>query len=365
MGVFLKLKMRLHIASLIFLLLIQQSWTMTGIRERIKYNLNIWVQAAAHCAESRYGDDPEHVQADQCIRCWATVGDWSNPDNSRRGQECLLKYEPDFPQMCQDKFKTYDEYPTIENRDAVDDCWEESYLRTIGKKCLESTKSLTKRSIGDQDLNLNMAGLCLLRHLSDNMKYAKKKVFGEEPEPFGGDFQHLIESVFEEARCEHANAGNIDRRQECNSCFNHVRNKIVKIDQRGWKLEDTKKISALWMFCSDNYLAPIYSDCFKNIDSYFKVLDDKPVNFESLQDKWTEMQGCQMLKQSDHFFEPCKDRWASDVDEIDGLMSYINCSQNLTMQWVTERRPEAAEKMFYFITMGGDPMPQWDLEDML
>ena len=118
------------------------------------------------------------------------------------------------------------EYPTIENRDAVDDCWEESYLRTIGKKCLESTKSLTKRSIGDQDLNLNMAGLCLLRHLSDNMKYAKKKVFGEEPEPFGGDFQHLIESVFEEARCEHANAGNIDRRQECNSCFNHVRNKV-------------------------------------------------------------------------------------------------------------------------------------------
>ena len=35
------------------------------------------------------------------------------------------------------------------------------------------------------------------------------------------------------------------------------------------------------------------------------------------------------------------------------------------MQWVTERRPEAAEKMFYFITLGGDPWPQWDLEDML
>merc|ERR1712029_144522 len=174
-------------------------------------------------------------------------------------------------------------------------------------KCLESTKSLTKRSIGDQDLNLNMAGLCLLRHLSDNMKYAKKKVFGEEPEPFGGDFQHLIESVFEGARCEHANAGNIDRRQECNSCFKHI-------------------------------------------DNYFKILDEKPLNLESLQDKWTEMQGCQMLKQSEHFFEPCKDRWAFDVDEINGLMSYINCSQNLTMQWVTGRRPEAAEKMFYFIT---------------
>ena len=152
-----------------------------------------------------------------------------------------MKYEPDFPQMCQEKFKTYDvkternttfvtllayfqEYPTIENRDAVDDCWEESYLRTIGKKCLESTKS--KRPGVDKDSIMHLTGLCLLEHLSENMKYSKMKVFGEEPHPLGGEFEHLIDSIFEEARCEHANAENIERRQECNSCFDHVRNKV-------------------------------------------------------------------------------------------------------------------------------------------
>jgi len=361
--------MRLHIAALIFSVFMHQSLALTSVQDRIKYNLKIWVQAAAHCAEYRYGDDQDHSQADKCIRCWATVGDWSSPDNSRRGQECLMKYEPDFPQMCQEKFKIYDDFPTIENRDAVDDCWEESYLRTIGKKCYESTKSLTKRSIGDQDFNMNLAGLCLLQHLSDNMNYAKLKVFGEETSPLGGDFQQMIDSVFEEARCEHANADSMDRRQECNSCFNHVRNKIVKIkSQRYPNLQDMKKISALWMFCADNYLAPVYSDCFQNIDEFFQYLNDmineKPLNLQIIVQKRLEMQGCQMLKQSDHFFKPCKERW-SDAPGIDGLMSYIKCSQNMTMQWVTERRPEAAENMFYFITLGGNPISNLDLEDML
>ena len=107
-------------------------------------------------------------------------------------------------------------------------------MRTIGKKCYESTKSLTKRSIGDQDFNMNLAGLCLLQHLSDNMNYAKLKVFGEETSPLGGDFQHMIDSVFEEARCEHANEGSLDRRQECNSCFNHVRNKVKSYDLKDY-----------------------------------------------------------------------------------------------------------------------------------
>ena len=101
-------------------------------------------------------------------------------------------------------------------------------MRTIGKKCYESTKTFTKRSIGDQDFNINLAGLCLLKHLSDKMNYAKLKVFGEEPSPLGsGDFEQMIASAFEEARCEHANADNMDRRQECNSCFNHLRNKVA------------------------------------------------------------------------------------------------------------------------------------------
>ena len=34
--------------------------------------------------------------------------------------------------------------------------------------------------------------------------------------------QMVVESVFDEGRCIHANEGNNDRIQECTMCFNHV-----------------------------------------------------------------------------------------------------------------------------------------------
>merc|ERR1712227_1001502 len=49
---------------------------------------------------------------------------------------------------------------------------------------------------------------------------------------------------------------------------------------------------------------------------------------------------------------------------VDGLMSYMKCSRNMTMQWVTERRPESADDVLYFMTMGGNPMAQMDMDDM-
>ena len=67
--------------------------------------------------------------------------------------------------------------------------------------------------------------------------------------------------------------------------------------------EDMKKISSVWMFCADNYLAPTYSECFQNIDHFFNVLDQKPQNLQSLSAKWIEMRECQMIKQSEHFLE--------------------------------------------------------------
>ena len=30
-----------------------------------------------------------------------------------------------------------------------------------------------------------------------------------------------------------------------------------------------------------------------------------------------------------YLFQTCKDKWTSDMEEVDGLMSYIKCSQNL------------------------------------
>ena len=34
------------------------------------------------------------------------------------------------------------------------------------------------------------------------------------------------------------------------------------------------------------------------------------------------------------------------------------------MQWVTERRPEDADEVMNFLTMGGNPTPQMDMDDM-
>ena len=78
---------------------------------------------------------------------------------------------------------------------------------------------------------------------------------------------------------------------------------MSKIYKEQKTTEDMKKISSLWMFCADNYLAPAYSECFQNIDNLFKVLDQKPQNLQTLSTKWIEMQECQMLKQSEYFLE--------------------------------------------------------------
>ena len=38
--------------------------------------------------------------------------------------------------------------------------------------------------------------------------------------------QLVVESIFNEGRCIHANEGNINRIQECAMCFNHVVMKV-------------------------------------------------------------------------------------------------------------------------------------------
>ena len=37
----------------------------------------------------------------------------------------------------------------------------------------------------------------------------------------------VIESIFNEGRCLHANEGNMNRIQECNMCFNNILMKVV------------------------------------------------------------------------------------------------------------------------------------------
>merc|ERR1712121_339132 len=99
-----------------------------------------------------------------------------------------------------------------------------------------------------------------------------------------------------------------------------------------WCAKAFKKIPSMWMFCADNYLAPTYNDCFETVDDLFVTIDEG--NLEDWQKMILEMQG------------------------------YMMCSRNMTMQWVTERRPEHADEVMYFLTMGGNPTPQMDMDDM-
>ena len=56
---------------------------------------------------------------------------------------------------------------STENRDAVDECWEEANMRRIADKCADA---------GSHELGM----LCIFKHTSDNMKYAREQVFGEK-----------------------------------------------------------------------------------------------------------------------------------------------------------------------------------------
>ena len=212
------------------------------------------------------------------------------------------------------KYKLFklQENPSIELRDMVNECWEECNMRRIAEKCLETTGGADK----------DVEGLCMFKHMNDNLRYAKLKVYGEEFNPLGDENAQVIESIFEEGRCEHANNGNNDRRQECNMCFNHVMKKSKKMQkhlkEEMHDLDDEadqifhskkimkafKKISSMWMFCADNYLAPTYADCFETVEDLYVALDEG--SMEDWQKKILEMQGCMMLKQSQYYFEVCK-----------------------------------------------------------
>merc|ERR1719468_1213522 len=82
-------------------------------------------------------------KANECRRCWAQVGDW-----------------------------------------ATDAGWEKS------------------------NEDMNMGALCVVQHQTQNLEYAKLKVYGEEKRAVihkPPHYEDMLQSVFEEGYCEHAN----------------------------------------------------------------------------------------------------------------------------------------------------------------
>ena len=94
-------------------------------------------------------------------------------ENYARGVECLNTYEPDYMEMCGEELGAYAADPTHENELAADECWEECNLRRIADKCVAST--------GGEDMDMGM--LCAMKHLSDNNKYARNRIYGDKHNP--------------------------------------------------------------------------------------------------------------------------------------------------------------------------------------
>merc|ERR1711868_275783 len=80
-------------------------------------------------------------------------------------------------------------------------CWEDVYLRSMSELC---------SSLED----MNMGALCVVTHQTQNLEYAKLKVYGEEKRAVihkPSHYEDMLQSVFEEGYCEHANGDNSDR----------------------------------------------------------------------------------------------------------------------------------------------------------
>jgi len=346
--------MRLLLTCVVLALVANQASANTAVKKRVLYNLRIWLRSAAHCAAASTTDgELDHEGAAECRRCWSHVGDWSTEEGAAKGNECLDTYEPEFREMCGEKMSAWEAEQSTENRDAVDECWEEANMRRIAAKCAEA---------GSHELGM----LCIFKHTSDNMKYAREQVFGEKYNILDQPkFEKVIERLFEEGRCEHASGDDVDRKTECNMCFTHVQKKVDKLEALAEKynivqgatwgedaIPEVRKVTAMWMFCANNYLAPVYSDCFDQEAALRTAIDEG--NTEEWTKVITEIGACALLKQSEFYFENCKEG-AGEGKE--GLISYVTCAQNMTKAWTAERRPEVMDYMTDY-WRGGPSYPE-------
>jgi len=316
-----------------------------------------WATVQAHCAEASNTDgsiNPETAM--ECRKCQAGVGDWNTEDGFQRGKACLEKYEPRTVEVCGELFQQYEDsgYDASYTTKMVE-CWENTLMREIAGKCMEAT--------GGEDMNLAL--LCVFNHLTENHQHAEKVLLGssDDTNPMKpSKMQLVVESIFNEGRCIHANEGNTNRIQECAMCFNHVvmkekkmlmkmkfekRHGLEGLDDEEY-FEKGKRIGSMWSACSDVYLAPAYSECTENIDELLQA-DMADWVTEEWRQKQKEVEGCMLVKQSQYYYKDCT---AAGGEGVDGFMNFYSCAQNLTLSWVTDKRPEAIDMMSAFMRGG-------------
>ena len=71
--------------------------------------------------------------------------------------------------VCGDLFQEYEDSGyDVSYTSKMVECWENTYMRDIAGKCMEAT--------GGEDMNLAL--LCVFKHLTDNHKHAETVLLG-------------------------------------------------------------------------------------------------------------------------------------------------------------------------------------------
>merc|ERR1719341_2184241 len=215
-----------HLFLLLVLVTAVSGQASSSVKGRAMAQLEQWASVQAHCAEaSNTQGEINYEAALECKKCQAGVGDWNTPDGFQRGKACLETWEPKTLEVCGDLFQQYEDSGyDASNVEKMVECWENTYRRAMAAKCLEAT--------GGEDMNLAL--LCVSKHLTDNHKHTEKVLFGSSDEdPMKPSKMELVvQSIFNEGRCLHANEGNTNRIQECTLCFNHVHMNEKKLSMK-------------------------------------------------------------------------------------------------------------------------------------
>merc|ERR1712168_186711 len=287
-----------------------------------------------------------------CKKCFSGVGNWFTTDGLERGMACLEEFEPKTLESCGEMMNKLPEN-NFDLREAqkIQVCWENVHLRNIGEKCLK----------GGAGKDMVLASLCVMNHLRLDHHYAEQVILGETPEEQGdptkpSKLQRVLESLFVEGRCIHANEGNDPRIAECVTCFNKVmpmeQEEEEMMEMKSDKDEEhhLKKVWSQYAACANVFLAPAYHDCMEQMD---EILEDSIDDWRSAagKAKIDQLQACLILKQSNYLWKDCI---SAAGEGIDGLMTFRECARNTTISWVASRRPQALDMVELFMKGHGN-----------
>jgi len=326
------------VLSLLVLVVTTSALQMSS-HQRMKQAMNIWSTTMAHCTEvGENGGKLDEKKIEECKKCHSGVGNWFSDEGLARGMKCLDEFEPKAIEACGEMMKSLPENNFDQNlANEVIACWENVHIKSIGEKCLKAT--------GGKDMNI--ANLCIMQHMRTDHRHAEKLVSGEneERDPISdpSKLMEVVNDIFSDGRCIHANEGDEQRITDCVFCFDHIQKRAKQLKM------DKKREFSLYGACANIYLAPAYTDCFEGFNEFLDM-DEEEWNTPAGKKLFEEGQACMLLKQSEYWFKDCKE---AGGEGIDGLLKFRECAMNTTISWVASRRPEDVDMIQLFMRGNG------------